>query len=87
MGPSANDPSRATYNLGFFFGPGRPFSFAGPLGSMLGGARLRPATCAPPRFFLPSILGGASELLSVPSAVAGTGVALDSEGLSAESGG
>lgn len=56
---------------------------------MDGGARLRPPAAAPPLFFLPSILGGARELLSVAAAslvVAGTGVAFDSDDLSAISG-
>lgn len=60
----------------------------GALGSMDGGALLRPVTAAPPLFFLPSILGGASELGSVPSTVAGgMGVALESDVLSAASDG
>jgi len=56
---------------------------------MEGGARFRPLTCPPPLFRL-STLGGARELVSVPSAVVvvlvGTGVAVDSDDLSAGSG-
>lgn len=78
-----------THNLGFFFGPGLPRSLGGTLGSMEGGARFRPETPpAPPLFLLPSTLGGASVLPS-PSSLpaAGTGVALDSDVLSARLGG
>lgn len=60
----------------------------GALGSIDGGALLRPVTAAPPLFFLPSILGGARELESTPSPLAGgMGVALDSDVLSAGSDG
>jgi hypothetical protein len=53
---------------------------------MDGGARLRPDGAAPPLFLLPSTLGGARELPSAAS-VPGTGVAFDSDDLSALSGG
>ena len=78
-----------TYSLGFFFGPGLPRSRGGPLGSIAGGARLRPVTVPPPRFRLPSTLGGgASELVSFSSfAFDGIGVEFDSDDLSALSGG
>ena len=76
-----------TYNLGFFFGPGRPRSLIGPVGSIVGGARFRPGAATPPLRRL-SAFGGASELLSVPSpATSGTGVAFDSDDFSAISGG
>lgn len=73
-----------THNLGFFLGPGLPLSLGGALGSMTGGALLRPAAEAPPLLRLPSILGGgASELGSGVSApVAGTGVEFDSSDFS-----
>lgn len=73
-------------NLGFFLGPGRPRSRGGAFGSMEGGARFRPLAVAPPLFFLPSTLGGASELLSTTSLPCGTGVAFESDDLSATSG-
>lgn len=77
-----------THSLGFFLGPGRPLSRIGACGSMDGGARLRPLTAAAPLFLLPSTFGGASVLLSVASLPdAGTGVAFDSDDLSADSGG
>ena len=78
-----------THSLGFFLGPGRPLSRMGALGSIDGGARFRtPPAAAPPLFFLPSTLGGANVLLSVASLPgAGTGVAFDSDDLSADSGG
>lgn len=77
-----------THNLGFFFGPGLPLSLIGALGSMDGGALLRPVTAAPPLFFLPSTLGGASELGSAASVlVGGMGVALESDVLSTVSDG
>lgn len=76
----------STHSLGFFLGPGLPRSRMGALGSMDGGALLRPVTAAPPLFFRPSILGGASELGSAASlVVGGIGVALESEALSTTS--
>jgi len=77
-----------TYNLGFFLGPGLPLSLGGALGSMIGGALLRPATAAPPLFFLPSTLGGGTREFGsgVSALAAGTGVALDSDDLSAGEG-
>lgn len=75
-----------THSLGFFLGPGRPRSRGGALGSIDGGARLRPVAVAPPLFLLPSALGGASEFGSAASVPAGTGVAFESEDLSASSG-
>lgn len=75
-----------TYSLGFFLGPGRPRSRGGAFGSIEGGARFRPVAVAPPLFFLPSDLGGASELGSTTSLACGTGVALESDDLSATSG-
>lgn len=81
-------PGRSSaYSRGFFFGPGRPRSRGGALGSMDGGARLRPATAAPPLFRLPSTLGGARELASAESPWVGTGVAFDSDDFSFVSGG
>lgn len=75
-----------THSLGFFLGPGRPLSFMGALGSMDGGARLRPDAAAPPLFLLPSVLGGASVLASAGSLPAGgMGVALEADSLSAAS--
>lgn len=73
-----------THSLGFFLGPGLPFSLGGAFGSITGGALFRPATAPPPLLRLPSILGGgASELGSGVSApVAGTGVEVDSSDLS-----
>lgn len=54
------------------------------MGSIDGGARLRPLTAAPPLFFLLSPLGGASEFGSAGSlAVDGLGVAFESDDLSA----
>lgn len=78
-----------TYNLGFFFGPGLPRSRGGASGSIAGGARFRPVIVPPPRFRLPSTFGGgASELGSLSSlAFDGMGVELDSDVLSALSGG
>lgn len=78
-----------TDNLGFFLGPGRPRSLGGALGSIAGGALLRPVALAPPLFRLPSTLGGgANELGSCSSlAVDGRGVEFDSDVLSALSGG
>lgn len=71
-------------SLGFFFGPGLPFSLGGAFGSITGGALLRPATAPPPLLRLPSILGGgAREFVSGVSApVAGIGVETDSSDLS-----
>jgi len=55
---------------------------------MIGGALFLPATAAPPLFLLPSTFGGgASEFGSGVSAlVPGTGVAFDSDDLSAGDG-
>lgn len=76
-----------TYSLGFFFGPGLARSRCGPLGSIAGGARLRPLTVPPPLLLL-STFGGASELESASSLlVDGSGVELDSDDFSADSGG
>ena len=77
-----------TYNLGFFFGPGLPLSLGRTFGSIAGGARLRPVTVPPPLLLLLSDFGGASELGSGSSLpFDGSGVALDSDDLSADSGG
>ena len=76
-----------TYSLGFFFGPGRPRSRGGALGSIDGGARFRPVPDAPPLFRLPSALGGASVLGSTASVPLGTGVAFESDDFSAVSDG
>ena len=78
-----------THNRGFFLGPGLPRSRGGASGSIAGGARFRPVMVPPPRFRLPSTFGGgASELGSLSSlAFDGMGVELDSDVLSALSGG
>lgn len=77
-----------TDNLGFFFGPGRPFSLIGPLGSIEGGARLRPDVPGAALFLLsPALVGADESLPSVPSTGAALGVAFDSDDLSVGSGG
>jgi hypothetical protein len=77
-----------TYSLGFFLGPGLPRSRGGAFGSIDGGARFRPVMVPPPRFLLLSVLGGARDLGSPSSLLKeGMGVALDSDDLSALSGG
>lgn len=77
-----------TYNLGFFFGPGLPLSRGGAFGSIAGGARFRPVIVPPPLLRLASAFGGASEFGSCSSLpFDGIGVELDSDVLSALSGG
>lgn len=74
----------STYSLGFFLGPGRPRSLGGALGSMDGGARLRPVPDAPPLLrFASALPGGAKVSASATSVPFGTGVAFESDDLSA----
>lgn len=68
---------------GFFLGPGRPRSLGGALGSMDGGARLRPVPGAPLLRFASALLGGARVSASATSVPFGTGVAFESDDLSA----